>query len=50
MLNDKIQAYNVYLVNHQIFAKMLKLEKMKYIDSENLEKSMELTDIDDFDI
>ena len=50
ILNDKIESYNAYLSNHAIFTSLKKIKKLDYIDSENLEKSLILTDIDSFDI
>lgn len=49
-LNEKISEFNSYIARHSLYASILKIDKIDYIDSENLEKSMELSEIDDFGI
>ena len=51
-LNEAINEYNVYINKffYVPFAKMLKLKKQDYIEEDNLDRSMEVGDIDSYGI
>lgn len=51
-LNEAIEKYNVYISKtiNLIYTGIFKRKKMKYIDQDNLKKSLELSEIDDFGI
>lgn len=51
-LNESIEKYNVYISKtiNLIYTAIFKRKKMKYIDQDNLDKSLELADIDNFGI